>query len=383
MVDMAVAIAGCTAHATSATVSTEGDRRVPGTINLTWWNLQNFFDTDDDPISADFEFTPAHGWTQPVFEAKRANLADALKVTHPGELIELLAVCEIEKDSLLEDLIDHMGPEYDHLTVIHDTSGTSDLRGIDVAMAYDDRKLEFLNATSHLVHLRYRTRDLFEVRFRLVDTGEELVVIACHWPSRSRGQWASEPARIAVAENIAFLIDGHVKVTPADYEQLRALDDLAAVQARWETKVVVVGDLNDEPHDRSLVGHLLASREVERVVGETNDIDDFSVETSTYRGKEVFIYNPSWKFMGKERTGTLFIDSTPDERFPNRYQILDQLLVTRGLVGPTGLRLRPDSLSICSDKKVATPSGRPRGFDKATKKGTSDHLPLTAVFDYD
>jgi hypothetical protein len=356
---------------------------MPGSINVAWWNLQNFFDTDDDPISSDFEFTPAQGWTQAVFEAKRRNLADALKVTHPGGLIELLAVCEIEKDTLLEELIAEMGPSYTHLTVIHDTRGTSDLRGIDVAMAYDDRKLEFLEATSHLVHLRYRTRDLFEVRFRIVDTDEELVVIARHWPSRTRGQWDSEPSRIAVAENVAFLIDGHVKVTPQHYEELRALGDLAAVQARWEAKVMVIGDLNDEPNDRSLVGHLLASREVERVVGETNDIDSFSAETATYRGKEVFIFNTGWEFLAQERTGTLFIDSTPEGRFPNRYQVLDQLLVTRGLIGNAGLRLRQDSVAICRHSKVATPSGRPRAFDKATSKGTSDHLPITAVLDYD
>ncbi len=203
---------------------------MPGSINFTWWNLQNFFDTDDDPISADFEFTPENGWTQPVFEAKRQNLADALKVTHGGALIELLAVCEIEKDELLEDLISHMGPEYEHLRVIHDLSGTSDLRGIDVAMAFDDRKLEFIESTSHLVHLRYRTRDLFEVRLRVVESGEDLVDIACHWPSRSHGQFASEPSRIAVAENVAFLLDNHVKVTPRKYEELRAIDDLATVQ---------------------------------------------------------------------------------------------------------------------------------------------------------
>src|SRR6266545_2339254 len=143
---------------------------MPGSINFTWWNLQNFFDTDDDPISADFEFTPENGWTQPVFEAKRQNLADALKVTHGGALIELLAVCEIEKDELLE------------------------------------------------------------VRLRVVESGEELVVIACHWPSRSHGQFASEPSRIAVAENVAFLLDNHVKVTPRKYEELRAIDDLATVQ---------------------------------------------------------------------------------------------------------------------------------------------------------
>ena len=34
-----------------------------GTINIAWWNLQNFFDTDDDPISKDFEYSAAKGCT--------------------------------------------------------------------------------------------------------------------------------------------------------------------------------------------------------------------------------------------------------------------------------------------------------------------------------
>ncbi len=233
------------------------------------------------------------------------------------------------------------------------------------------------------MHLRYRTRDLFEVRLRVVESGEELVVIACHWPSRSHGQFASEPSRIAVAENVAFLLDNHVKVTPREYEELRAIDDLATVQQRWEAKVMVVGDFNDQPHDRSVVGHLLASHELDRVVGETNDIDNFSAQTATYRAKEAFAYNPMWQFLPTEQSGTYFIDSTPDERFPNRYQVLDQIVVTRGLLSNQGLRLRLDSVAICRDRKVATPAGRPRKFDIKTRRGTSDHLPVTTVLDYD
>jgi Endonuclease/Exonuclease/phosphatase family len=49
-----------------------------GTIAVAWWNLENLFDTDDDPISQDFEFTTANGWTEEVYAAKRANLAAVL-----------------------------------------------------------------------------------------------------------------------------------------------------------------------------------------------------------------------------------------------------------------------------------------------------------------
>ena len=205
-----------------------------GTINFAWWNLQNFFDTDDDQISKDFQYTAAKGWTQEVFEAKKANLARALNATHGGTGPELLAVAEIEKDTLLEELIDEMGNP--HLKVVKDPNGTSDLRGIDVTMAYDERKLSVKSSVSHLVHLRYRTRDIFEVVFKVNEAGETLVVIGSHWPSRGPGKYRSEHLRIAVAEHIAYLVESHVKVAPEEYENLRAQKNLSPVREKWETK---------------------------------------------------------------------------------------------------------------------------------------------------
>ena len=42
-------------------------------LRVAWWNLENLFDTIDDPISRDLEFTPAHGWTEEAYAAKRAD----------------------------------------------------------------------------------------------------------------------------------------------------------------------------------------------------------------------------------------------------------------------------------------------------------------------
>ncbi len=352
-----------------------------GSIRLTWWNLQNFFDTDDDPISKDFEYTAAKGWTQEVFEAKKANLAAALSATHGEAGPEILAVAEIEKDALLGELIDEMGNP--NLKVVEDAAGTSDLRGIDVAMAIDTQKLRLLSVDSHLVHLRYRTRDILEVKLEVKETGEQLVVIASHWPSRSRGRYRSEPLRIAVAEHIAYLVEAHVKVEPEEYENLRDGDDLAAVRDAWESKVIVVGDFNDEPDDRSVVDHLKASNDLDRVVGATNDIDGFETETASYRAQDVFLFNASWKFLPVQQAGTYFLDSLRSgERLTNRYQMLDQLVASRGLVSGNGLTLDIESVEIFDDKIVATQSKRPRAFKKSTKKGTSDHLPLNATLSF-
>ncbi|MFC7081197.1 endonuclease/exonuclease/phosphatase family protein [Halorussus caseinilyticus] len=249
-------------------------------------------------------------------------------------------------------------------------------------MAYDDRVLEVVSQASHVVHLRYRTRDIFEVVFEVVETGERLVVVAGHWPSRSLGKYRTDPLRAAVAEHVAYLVEDRVKVHPARYEELREQGDdeaLAAVRDRWETNVLVVGDFNDEPGDRSVTEHLKASSERDRVVGETNDIDGFRDETADYRGQDVFLYNPMWRFLHEENVGTYFIDRLRSgEKFANRYQVLDQLVASRGLIGGEGLRLDLDSVEIVRDEQVATSSGRPRRFDKDTGNGVSDHLPVTA-----
>ncbi len=350
-------------------------------LRIAWWNLENLFDTVDDPISRDFEFTPAQGWTDEAYAAKRANLAAVLDELHGGQGPELLGVAEVEGDQVFADLLAETSNP--HLKVVEDPEGTSDLRGIDVSLAYDERRLSVVERRSHVVYMRYRTRDIFEVVFELTDTGERFVVMAGHWPSRRIGRRESEPLRIAVAENLAYLVRDHLLVDSITYEQLRADGDLAPVQARWETPVLLIGDFNDEPSDSSVVDHLQASSELDRVTGPSNDIDGFRAQTADYRETDAFLYNPCWRFLAPENVGTFFISSTPvGEAFANRYQVLDQLVVSRGLLKPAGLRLDLESVDIFAAPSVATPTGRPRPFDRGTLKGTSDHLPLVATLEY-
>ena len=75
-----------------------------GSIRVAWWNLQNLFDTDDDPISDDLEFTVDEGWTPEVYAAKKANLATVLRQIHGGQPPELLGVAEIEGDDVFAEL---------------------------------------------------------------------------------------------------------------------------------------------------------------------------------------------------------------------------------------------------------------------------------------
>jgi hypothetical protein len=345
-------------------------------IRFVWWNLQNFFDTTPSEISRDLDYTPEKGWTTDAYRAKKQNLAQALAATHGGQGPELLAVCEIEWDSLLEDLITEMGMAA-HLKVVKDPSGTSDLRGIDVAIAYDNRKLRWRRRRSHLVYLRYRTRDIFEVEFEVKATGERLVVFACHWPSRRLGKYRTDPLRAAVAEHLAFLVEGHVKAPTDEYLKLKAASNLKPVHEAWEKKVLILGDLNDEPYDRSLMEHLHASPDLELVTGLGNDMPKFYDHVADYRAQEVFLHNPMWRFLPREQSGSYFLASLPSgEKVARRYAVLDQVVASRGLVSGAGLTLDANALNIFRDPLVATPSGRPRPFDRKTGKGTSDHLPV-------
>lgn len=350
------------------------------TINLAWWNLENLFDTDDDPISNDFEYTVENGWTEEAFQAKIQNLAAVLKKLHNGTGIDLLAVCEIEKESLLERLAASAGLV--NLKVAKDPTGTRDLRGIDVAVAYNHSKIRMIKVESHVVSLRYATRDILEARFEIIETGEPFTVIAVHSPSRRQGKYASEPSRIAVAENVAFLVQWHLKYEAGDYENMRNANLLQEIKNKWEHKIIIVGDFNDEPFDRSIAENLNATGDLDRVIGKTNDISKFDKETSDYRERGIFLYNASYKFISTDGVGTFFMDGTMDgEKFSRRYQVLDQLIVSRGMVnGKSGLQLDRDSVQIFADKTMnATPTLRPKPFDRTTKKGYSDHFPLTAV----
>jgi hypothetical protein len=98
--------------------------------------------------------------------------------------------------------------------------------------------------------------------------------------------------------------------------------------------------------------------------GPTNEIKSFENETADYRGGDTFLYNASWRFLEPENLGTFYITSTPaGEVFPNRYQVLDQIICTRGLLKQTGLRLNLATVDIHRTLTVATPSDRPRPFN--------------------
>jgi hypothetical protein len=98
-------------------------------------------------------------------------------------------------------------------------------------------------------------------------------------------------------------------------------------------------------------------------------------EPGSYLGRRAYLFNCMWSLLGKPDQGTLYFSEAT-----NSMNLLDQFFVSRGLFyGKQKLRMLGDNVEIFTPPVMTTPKGRPRAFDKKTKKGYSDHFPITSI----
>nr|MDE6207464.1 endonuclease/exonuclease/phosphatase family protein [Muribaculaceae bacterium] len=202
---------------------------------IAFYNFENLFDTiPNNPEGRDVEFTPAgpRQWDGRKYREKVHNLAYtisqmATRTTPYGPAI--LGVSEIENKSVMLDVAAQPEIAAWNLQVVHHDS--PDARGVDVGMYYNPRYFKFENVTNHrLTAVPFRTRDQMCVVGQLL--GQRVAVIVNHWPSRLGGQERSEPNRVAAAELCRAIADSLWRVDP-------------------EIGVIIMGDLNDDPQDKS------------------------------------------------------------------------------------------------------------------------------------
>lgn len=343
-------------------------------IKAAFWNLQNLFDVTVSDIATDLEFTPAEGWTQAAMDAKIANLAEVIKLMHGGAGPDLLGICEIENGALAEKLIAATGRT--DLQVVH--ADSPDLRGIDTCLIYSSKVFKKpLKAAvkSHAMHLRYPTRDIFEVELVVKATGQRLLVLVNHWPSRSQGKFETEPLRIATSERCGRVVDEHLRFNRADFMALP--DNAATRQAiidRWNRNILLMGDFNDEPFDRSILNSLQATKDMDRM---EEDVKIAAAKNKPaaagYLGRKAHLFNCMWPHLGRSDEGTHYYSGST-----NTFNLLDQIIVSRGLLyGLQGMQIVGGSVEIF---RAAPMAGgvwkRPVAFDRKTLKGYSDHFPV-------
>lgn len=209
-------------------------------LTLVQLNCENVFDCRHDEGKNDYEWLSDAGrhWSYKKYWRKLNNLSKEI-ISCGGEgaewaLPDLVALCEIENDSVMVDLtrkslLRKAGYHYVMTT-------SPDERGIDVALMYSPYSFALLRHHTLRVEPvgnRHPTRDILYASGRLV-SGDTLHVYVVHAPSRSGGERASRPYRLKVAERLCQSIDSLRQVTPNPH-------------------IVVAGDFNDYSGDSALV----------------------------------------------------------------------------------------------------------------------------------
>jgi hypothetical protein len=376
-------------------------------ITIAFWNLGNLFDVSSSEPALVHEFTPDRGWTYEVLDKKLENLAHVIKMLNNGHGPDLLGICEVENQQITQKLLDKIGRDDYEIAQFNDGP---DIRGIDTSLIYSRKIFRFVNANGYNVYLRYPTRDIFHVHLEVIENSAEIDVIVNHWPARVRGgECETEPFRITAAECCGRVVDNILKYQA---DELKSMQDnlqsdecIAKLDERWNKNVLIMGDFNDQPFNKSIMNHLYATPNAQamkewRYIFEFLSKDFYARERQNgkqnYLQYAAFLYNCMWKLIPD---GTNY-----NERSVNSMTMLDQFIISRGLYyGKQKLRMDLNQVNIFKETgalceqpiTIKEPDGRPMSFEWARKDkygrlveirkgreantGYSDHFPIQGV----
>ncbi len=212
------------------------------------YNVENYFDCVDDPLTCDEEYLPGglRGWNYQRYTQKQYNIAKVIVSLGSWYPPALVGLSEVESRKALFDLI--RGP-LKNLRYHFAHFESPDFRGIDVALLYQPEQFKLIEKKAINVSFPNRpgvtTRDILYVK-GVVPTADSLHVFVCHFPSRLGGKLESEDKRIQAASILRQSVDSLFK-----------RDNQA--------KIVIMGDFNDHPDDVSLIKCLRAIRSSEEL----------------------------------------------------------------------------------------------------------------------
>lgn len=214
---------------------------------IVFYNFENLFDTVRDPDIFDEELTPGglKNWNSAKYNKKIGNLERVLFdiAAADRDFPIVIGVSEIENRNVMEDVIAQPKLAPANYRIVHFDS--PDARGVDVGFYYRPDRFKLEGSAPIPFHMpelpNFRTRD-FVTMWGTID-GEPFFFLVSHWPSRLGGKEASDPKRFAAARQVRAIVDSVQQANPA-------------------TKVVVMGDLNDDATDDSIVIGLRAKGKI-------------------------------------------------------------------------------------------------------------------------
>ena len=319
------------------------EKKVYKIHTVAFYNLENLFDTINDLTKFD-EASPMmeiKTKRHEIYKKKVSNMARViseigLDLTNNSPAIA--GVSEVENRDVLDDLVNDSLLIRKDYGIIHYSS--PDARGIDVALLYQKELFTPISSSSHEVNIydddsqkRIYTRDQLLVSGNL--DGEYMHIIVNHWPSRSGGEARSKYKRIAAAKLTKHLIDS-----------LQAIDPYS--------KVIIMGDFNDNPKNTSIKTVLKTEKNKSRV---------------GFKG----IYNPYERILKKGIGTTAYRDN---------WSLFDQIFLTKPFLVNDYNSFQFYKAGIFNKQYLITKTGVYKGYPYRSwgyggfTNGYSDHFPV-------
>lgn len=317
-------------------VTIEADRY----LRIMFYNCENFFDTDDDPLKNDDEFIPdgEKHWTKQRFYTKRAQIAQVITAIGGWTPPDIVGLCEIESHYVMESLVNQSNLRNLGYAYLHKES--PDARGIDVALLYQPKRFKPFKVRYIPVNVQKSgrgTRDILMASGTII-SGDTLHVFVNHWPSRWGGQTESDGLRRSVAAIVRANVDSLITINK-------------------RANVLIMGDLNDYPNNNSVCIDLRAQTDFTTI-------------------NESELYNLAYYMQFVKGYGT--------HKYDGFWGILDQMIISGSLLdGQGNLYTTKDDVHVFNppfllEKDEANIGYKPYRTYLGYKYlgGFSDHLPV-------
>ncbi len=307
-------------------------------IFIAQWNLENLYDTEDDPLTNDEDFTPKgmYKWTNEKLFIKFVRLSEIIRAMNDNKAPDILTVCEVENLAVLNTLAmykEFLG-DYNY-GVIHKDS--PDRRGVDVGIFYKKDIFDFVELIDDTVKIDWPTRTIIMGKLVHKETKDTFYVFSNHWPSRRGGEERSAPARNKAGETLRKRVDYIFSYNPT-------------------ANIIIMGDFNDTPKNESILKHLKANK--------------FVCEKDKDKVEPMNLYNLSWERADNDEGSHYFDDE---------WSMLDQIIVSTNLINSEKYEYPCGSFNMYTGKNVDAQDLPIRTFEgRKWIGGYSDHLPVYA-----
>jgi hypothetical protein len=282
-------------------------------ISIAFYNFENLYDTINDPEKDDEEFLPegAKHYTGIVYKDKLSKLAEVISklgIDKTPDGPAIIGTAEIENINVLKDLCQQPAiASRGYQPILIDGP---DKRGNDPALLYNPKYFTPIKVTSLFVPIKRDgdtayTRDILYVKGLLLN--EMVHIFVNHWPSRRGGEDASAPLRAKAAEVCREVID-------------------SILDANDESKILVLGDFNDDPMSPSIRKVLRANKDMEdlNVAELYNPFADFYLE-----GIGTLAWQDAWNLFDQVILSHAWLNETQKGWFYSKAEVFNKSFLTQ------------------------------------------------------